>query len=232
MEQFNRLAMLTGKEAIDTLQSKRVAVFGIGGVGGYVCESLARSGIGSFLLVDADVVSITNLNRQIVALHSTIGRAKTEVMKDRMLDINPEIHVETKQVFYDETTRDMFNFSSYDYVIDCIDSVKSKLLLIEECKRVNTPIICSMGTGNRINPKGFEICDISKTYNCSLAKVMRRECKARKLGKVDVLFNPNDALTPLFETDEGKRCVGSSAFSPSSGGLMIGSYVVSKLLNI
>ena len=194
MEEFNRLAMLVGKEAVESLENKRVAVFGIGGVGGYVCESLARSGIGHFLLVDNDVVSITNINRQIVALHSTIGRAKVDVMKERMLDINPNIVVEVKQMFYDESTE--LDLSSYDYVIDCIDSVKSKLYLIEICKKVNTPIICSMGTGNRLNPKGFEICDISKTHNCSLAKIMRKECKVRNLGKVDVLYNPNDDESP------------------------------------
>ena len=230
MEEFNRLAMLVGTDAVDSLSNKRIAVFGIGGVGGYVCEGLVRSGIGHFLLVDGDVVSVTNINRQIVALQSTIGKPKVDVMKARMLDINPNVSVEALQMFYDDTTD--LDLSSYDYVIDCIDSVKSKLRLIEECKKVNTPIICSMGTGNRLNPKGFEICDISKTHNCSLAKVMRKECKVRNLGKVDVLYNPNDALTPLFETDEGKRTVGSSAFSPSSAGLMIGSFVVSKLLQI
>lgn len=232
MEEFKRLALLCGWEKLEELANKKVAVFGIGGVGGYVCEALVRSGIGHFLLVDHDVVALSNLNRQIIALHSTVGRPKVEVMKERMLDINEGVVVETREVFVNDETIASFTFEDYDYVIDCIDTVSAKLLLIEKCKAVNTPIICSMGTGNKLDPRGLEITELSKTKNCPLAKVMRNEVRKRGLGKVEVVYSPVNSLTPLFsDEDNGRRGpLGSSAFVPSSAGLMLASHVVNTFL--
>lgn len=230
MEEFKRLALLCGWDKLETLSTKKIAVFGIGGVGGYVCEALVRSGITNFTLVDHDVVALSNINRQIIALHSTVGRLKVEVMKERMLDINPNVVVETRDVFVNDETISSFKFDEYDYVIDCIDTVSAKLLLIEKCQEVKTPIICSMGTGNKIDPRGLEITELSKTKNCPLAKVMRNEVRKRGLGKVEVVYSPLLALTPLFEDENnGKRGpLGSSAFVPSSAGLMLASHVVSS----
>lgn len=231
MEEFKRLAMLCGWERIDNLRNKKIAIFGIGGVGGYVCEALVRSGIENFTLIDHDSVALSNINRQIIALHSTVGRAKVEVMRERMLDINPNVHVDTHELFVNEETIDIFDFSNFDYVVDCIDTVSAKLLLIEKCQAVNTPIICSMGTGNKLDPSGLEVTKLSKTKNCPLAKVMRHEVRKRGLKEVEVVYSPLIALTPLFNDETcGKRGpVGSSAFVPSSAGLLLASYVVSKL---
>lgn len=231
MEEFKRLAMLCGWERIEELSHKRIAVFGIGGVGGYVCEALVRSGIEHFSLIDHDTVALSNINRQIIALHSTVGRLKVEVMKERMLDINPRVEVETHPLFVNEDTILNFDFKAYDYVIDCIDTVSAKLLLIEKCQEAGTPIICSMGTGNKLDPRGLEVTQLSKTKNCPLAKVMRNECRKRGLNNVEVLYSPKDSITPLFkDEDSGKRGpVGSSAFVPSSAGLLLASYVVNKL---
>lgn len=231
MEEFKRLAMLCGWERIDALRTKKIAIFGIGGVGGYVCEALVRSGIENFTLIDHDSVALSNINRQIIALHSTIGRAKVEVMRERMLDINPNVHVNTHELFVNEDTIDTFDFSSFDYVVDCIDTVSAKLLLIEKCQAMNTPIICSMGTGNKLDPRGLEVTKLTKTKNCPLAKVMRHEVRKRGLKDVEVVYSPHLSLTPLFsdEVCEKRGPVGSSAFVPSSAGLLLASYVVSKL---
>lgn len=232
MEELKRLAMLVGWENIEKLRNTNIAVFGIGGVGGYVCEALSRSGVGHFTLVDHDTVSLSNINRQIIALHSTVGRVKVEVMKERMLDIDPNLEIKTHPLFVNEETISQFDFSQYDYVIDCIDTVSAKLQLIEECHKVGTPIICSMGTGNKLDPKGLEITVLEKTQNCPLAKIMRSECRKRGLNKVEVLYSPVSAIKPLFDdSDSGKRGpLGSSAFVPSSAGLMLASHVVRKIV--
>ena len=174
---------------MERLKKARVAVFGIGGVGGYVAEALARSGVFSLDLIDKDVVSLTNLNRQIVALHSTVGRAKVDVMKERILDINPKAQVRTYECFYLPDTRDKFDFSQYDYVVDAVDTVTAKLELITQAKQSGVPIICSMGAGNKLDPTAFEVADISKTSVCPLARVMRQECKKRGLKDVKVVYS-------------------------------------------
>ena len=171
MEFLSRTEMLFGKENVEKLKNKKVIVFGIGGVGGYVCEALARTGVGKIDLVDNDTVSVSNINRQIIALHSTVGRYKTEVMKERLLDINPNIEVNIHNCFYTPETSVQFNFSNYDYVVDAIDTVSGKIELVLQAERCGTPIIASMGTGNKINPCGFKVADIYKTSVCPLARV-------------------------------------------------------------
>ena len=222
--EFSRLQMLIGEQALNKLKNRRVAVFGIGGVGGYVAEALARSGISNLDLIDKDTVSITNLNRQIVALHSTIGRPKVEVMKERILDINPAACVRTWECFYLPQTKDEFDFSQYDYVVDAVDTVTAKLALIEQAKKCGTPIICSMGAGNKLNPAAFEVADISKTSVCPLARVMRQECKKREFTDVKVVYSKEK---PVLKTEVPASC----AFVPSAAGLIIASEVVKDLIN-
>ena len=222
--EFSRLQMLVGEEALNKLKAAHVAVFGIGGVGGYVAEALARSGISNLDLIDKDTVSITNLNRQIVALHSTIGRLKVEVMKERILDINPVACVRTWECFYLPQTKDEFDFSQYDYVVDAVDTVTAKLALIEQAKKCGTPIICSMGAGNKLDPAAFEIADISKTSVCPLARVMRQECKKRGFTDVKVVYSKEK---PVLKTEVPASC----AFVPSAAGLIIASEVVKDLIN-
>ncbi|CBK73976.1 Dinucleotide-utilizing enzymes involved in molybdopterin and thiamine biosynthesis family 1 [Butyrivibrio fibrisolvens 16/4] len=177
MNQFSRTELLIGKTSVEKLNNKRVAIFGIGGVGGYVCEALVRSGVGHFDLIDNDDVSLTNINRQIIATHSTVGRDKVEVMKERMLDINPQVDVTVHKCFFLPDNADTFDFSCYDYVVDAVDTVTAKLSLIMKCKESGTPIISSMGTGNKMDPSRFRIADINETTMCPLAKVMRKELK-------------------------------------------------------
>lgn len=222
--EFSRLQMLVGEEALNKLKAAHVAVFGIGGVGGYVAEALARSGISNLDLIDKDTVSITNLNRQIVALHSTIGRLKVEVMKERILDINPVACVRTWECFYLPQTKDEFDFSQYDYVVDAVDTVTAKLALIEQAKKCGTPIICSMGAGNKLDPAAFEVADISKTSVCPLARVMRQECKKRGFTDVKVVYSKEK---PVLKTEVPASC----AFVPSAAGLIIASEVVKDLIN-
>ena len=185
--QFSRTAFLLGEEGIEKLKKSRVAVFGVGGVGGYVAEALARSGVGALDLIDKDVVSVSNINRQIIALHSTVGRKKTEVMAERIKDINPEIQVTVRDVFYLPETAAEFDFSKYDYVVDAIDTVSGKLALVEQAYQAKTPIISSMGAGNKLDPTAFEVADISKTSVCPLARVMRRELKKRGIERLKVV---------------------------------------------
>ena len=187
INQFSRTELLIGSENIDKLKNSTVAVFGIGGVGGFATEALARAGIGHLVLIDNDTVSLTNINRQIVALHSTIGKYKTEVMSDRIADINPDAIVEVHNCFYLPENKDDFDFSKYDYVVDAVDTVAAKLSIIEEAKRCNVPVISSMGAGNKLNPTMFEVADISKTSVCPLAKVMRYELKKRGIKNVKVV---------------------------------------------
>ena len=229
--QFSRTENLIGADGLQKLKKARVAVFGIGGVGGYVCEALARSGVGALDLVDKDVVSISNVNRQIIALHSTVGRLKTEVMAERIQDINPSAVVRTHNVFYLPETANEFDFSAYDYVVDAIDTVSGKIALAEQAKQSGTPIISSMGTGNKLNPTLFEVADIAKTSVCPLARVMRRELKKRGIEHLKVVYSKEEPLQN-GEVDEqtGKAVPASIAFVPSVAGLIIAGEVIKDLI--
>ena len=224
-EQFSRTELLLGREAMELLKGARVAVFGIGGVGGYVVEALARSGVGSLDLIDRDKVCLSNLNRQIIALHSSIGRYKTEVMRERILDINPEAKVYTHECFFLPDTKEQFDFSEYTYVVDAVDTVTAKLLLAELSKEAGVPIISSMGAGNKLNPFLFETADIYETSVCPLARVMRRELKKRGIEHLKVVYSKEKPIRPLEETS----APGSTAFVPSVAGLLIASEVIRDL---
>ncbi len=229
--QFSRTELLLGKEGVEKLKRARVAVFGIGGVGGYVVEALARSGVGALDLIDKDVVGESNINRQIIALHSTIGQLKTEVAAARIKDIDPEVVVRTHNVFYLPENADSFDFSQYDYVVDAIDTVSGKIALIERAKAANTPIISSMGTGNKLDPTRFEVTDISKTSVCPLARVMRRELKKRGIENVKVLYSAEEpSPTSIKDEETGKPVPGSVAFVPSVAGLILAGEVVKDLI--
>lgn len=235
LHEYSRMELLIGEDAMETLMKSRVAVFGIGGVGSYTAEALARCGIGVITLVDNDVVTRTNLNRQLVALQSTIGKSKTQVMKERIHDIDPHILVNTYETFFGPDTENMFDFSNYDYVVDAIDTVSSKLLLIEKAKAAQTEIISCMGTGNKLDPSRFEIADISRTSVCPLAKVMRQELKRRRIHKVKVLYSREIPVKPKTADGEtrgtvGRPAPGSIAFVPSVAGLMIAGEVVRDLI--
>ncbi|UWP60277.1 tRNA threonylcarbamoyladenosine dehydratase [Ruminococcus gauvreauii] len=235
-QELSRTEVLIGSEGVRQLGRMRVAVFGLGGVGSYAVEALARCGIGSLTLVDHDVISATNINRQLFALHSTIGKLKTEVAKDRVRDIDPDMLVHTYQTFYNEETAGLFDLESFDYIVDAIDTVTSKLLLIENAKRAGTPIICSMGTGNKLDPGRFEITDISKTSVCPLAKVMRQELRKRRIKKVKVLYSKEIPVKRRTDTNEKKGSTshpvpGSISFVPSAAGLMLAGEVIRDLLS-
>lgn len=222
-EQFCRTAQLLGNENVEKLFDKHVIVFGVGGVGGYVVEALARSGIGKISIVDNDVVNESNINRQIIALHSTIGKQKVEVLKNRILDINPECQVFVhNQFFLPENSKD-FDFSIYDYVVDAVDTVTAKLEIIKKSKESNVPVISSMGTGNKLNPMGFKVSDISKTKVCPLARVMRNELKKRGISKVKCVYSEEN---PVIQT----QTPASVAFVPSVAGLLIASEVIKDLV--
>ena len=221
--QFTRTALLLGEEKIENLHKKKVAIFGIGGVGGYVCEALVRAGVGHFELFDHDVVDVTNLNRQIIATHSTIGRKKVEVMKERMRDINPEVDVVIHDCFYLPENASEFPFDAFDYVVDCVDTVTAKLEIITRCNAEKIPVISSMGTGNKLDPTGFEVTDLFKTSVCPLAKVMRRECKARGIKKLKVVYSKEDPISL------GQRTPGSISFVPPAAGLALASEVIKDL---
>jgi tRNA A37 threonylcarbamoyladenosine dehydratase len=231
INQFSRTELLIGKDKIEKLNKSKVAIFGIGGVGSFVAEALARAGIGNLILIDNDTVSITNINRQIIALHSTIGRPKVDIMKERILDINPLAKVETHQIFYKPGETEDLIKSDYDYIVDAIDTVSAKLGLIEMAKSFNIPIISSMGTGNKLVPN-FEITDISKTSVCPLAKVIRQELKKRNISKVKVLYSREDVITPAnSEEITSKRSVpGSISYVPSVAGLMIAGEVIRDII--
>lgn len=247
MEAFVRTELLLGRDAIERLQQARVAVFGLGGVGGYVVEALARSGVGALDLIDHDTVSVSNLNRQIFALHSTIGRDKADVAKERVLDINPDIQVTLWKTFYLPDTADQFDLTQYDYIVDAIDTVTGKLELIEQAQRAGTPIISSMGAGNKMDASAFEVTDIYKTSVCSLARVMRRELKKRGIKKLKVVYSKEPPITPLDDISISCRthCIcppgtahkctqrrqvpGSNAFVPAAVGLLVAGEVVKDL---
>lgn len=230
--QFSRTELLFGSNSTNILKNKKVAIFGVGGVGGFVCEALARSGVGEIHIIDNDTVSLTNINRQIVALHSTIGMYKVDVMEKRILDINPDCIVKKYTMFFLPETANLFPFEEFDYVVDAIDTVKGKIGIIEKCKELNINVISSMGAGNKFNPQGFKICDISKTKMDPLARVLRGELKKRKINHLDVCFSEEKPITPeVSEEKSSKRVIpGSSPFVPSSCGLLIASYVMQNLL--
>jgi len=227
---FARTEVLVGSSAMEKLHGARVAVFGVGGVGGYVAEALARSGVGAIDLIDKDTVSLTNLNRQIIALHFTVGKYKTDVMKERILDINPACKVEVHPCFYLPETKDEFDFTKYSYVVDAVDTVTAKIQLVLQAKEAGVPIISSMGAGNKMNPADFEVSDIYKTSVCPLAKVMRRELKKRGIRKLKVVYSKEQPIISADLEGEERRVPGSVAFVPSVAGLIIASEVVKDLI--
>ena len=237
-ESLIRTGMLIGEEALEKLAASRVAVFGVGGVGGYVTEALARSGVGALDLIDHDTVAESNLNRQIIALRSTIGRYKVDVMKERIADIHPDCTVRTHNIFYLPETEAQFDFTEYDYVVDAIDTVVGKLSLIEHAQAAGTPIISAMGAGNKLDPTGFKVADIYKTNGCPLARVMRRECKARGVKSLKVVYSEEKPLQPQqiaepAEEMHGRRSTpGSIAFVPAAAGLVIAGEVIRDLIKI
>ncbi|MBO5439396.1 MAG: tRNA threonylcarbamoyladenosine dehydratase [Clostridia bacterium] len=232
MEIFSRTEMLFGKENIEKLKNKKVIVFGIGGVGGYVCEALARTGIGKIDLVDNDTVSESNINRQIIALHSTVGKYKTEVMRERMLDINPSIEVNIFNTFYTPEASNQFDFSNYDYVVDAIDTVSGKIELVLQAQNAGAKIISSMGAGNKIDPCTFKVADIYKTSVCPLARVMRTELKKRGVKKLKVVYSDEIPSNQVNKEEvKGKYVPASCAFIPSVAGLIIASEVIKDLIN-
>lgn len=222
-EQFSRTALILGEEALAKLTSAKVAVFGVGGVGSFVCEALARAGVGNITLIDGDVVAKSNINRQLIALHSTVGKPKAEVMKERIFDINPNAKVTAINEFYGKDNADIINLSDFDYVVDAIDTVTSKLLLIKSCSDLKVPIISSMGAGNKLDPARFEVADIYSTSVCPLAKVMRRECKALGIKKLKVVYSKEEAIKT------GHTTVGSVSFVPSAAGLIIAGEVIKDI---
>lgn len=232
MDAFSRTELLLGAEAMERLKKARVAVFGVGGVGSYVVEALARSGVGSLDLIDRDTVSLTNINRQIIALRSTIGKYKVDVAKERVLDINPEAIVNAYRVFYLPETAGQFDFTEYDYVVDAIDTVTGKLMLAEQANRAGTPLISSMGAGNKLNAAAFEVADIYETSVCPLAKVMRRELKKRGIQKLKVVYSREVPIFPAAGDSggpSGRQAPGSVAFVPSAAGLIIAGEVIQDL---
>lgn len=236
MNPFSRTALLLGDESMKKLKSAKVAVFGLGGVGGYVVEALARSGIGALELIDHDTISQTNLNRQLLATCSTVGLYKADVAKARALDINPEMDVTARKTFFSPDTASQFDFSGYSYVVDAIDTVTGKLALVTAAQNAGVPIISSMGTGNKLDPTKFQIADITKTSVCPLARIMRKECAKRGIRHLKVLFSTEDPVEPTpderlqEELPEGRRALpGSVAFVPSVAGLIIAGQVIKDL---
>jgi tRNA A37 threonylcarbamoyladenosine dehydratase len=228
--------MLLGEEAVEKLQKARVAIFGIGGVGGYTLEALARAGIGQLDLIDSDTVSRSNINRQILATQSTVGMPKVEAGKRRVLDINPDCQVRTWEIFYTPETADQFDFSQYDYIVDAIDTVTGKLQLVMAAREAGTPIISCMGTGNKLDASAFEVSDISKTTMCPLARIMRKELSKRGVKHLKVVYSQEEALTPTGWEEEakmlGKRQIpGSVAFVPGAAGLILAGEVIKDIAN-
>ncbi len=231
IDQFSRTRLLVGEEGIDKLSKARVAVFGVGGVGGYVVEALARSGVGAFDLIDNDTVCVTNINRQIIATHDTVGRYKVDVMKERIHSINPDAIVNVYKCFYLPETAEQFDFTQYSYVVDAVDTVTAKLDIVLRAQECGVPVMSSMGAGNKMDPTRFQVADIYKTSVCPLAKVMRRELKKRGVKKLKVVYSTEESITPsVSEEDTNKRSVpGSIAFVPSVAGLIIAGEVIKDL---
>lgn len=233
INQFSRSELLLGEAGIKKLASATVAVFGVGGVGGYVVEALARTGVGHFVLVDNDKVALTNINRQIIATHSTIDQFKVDVMADRIRDINPDAEVEIRRCFFLPENAHEFDFTQYDYVVDAVDTVTAKLEIIVRAKEAGVPVMSSMGAGNKLDPTQFQVADIYKTTMCPLAKVMRHECKKRGIKKLKVVYSTEQSMTPIGDTGEetAKRSTpGSLAFVPSVAGLIIAGEVIKDLI--
>lgn len=250
LNQFSRTELLFGKEAMEKLANARVAVFGVGGVGGYTVEALARSGVGTFDIIDDDKVCLTNINRQIIATRKTVGKYKVEVMKERILEINPKAIVHTHQCFYTPETADQFDFSEYTYVVDAIDTVTGKIELVMRAQAAGVPIMSSMGAGNKLDPTKFEVADIYKTSVCPLAKVMRKELKARRVKKLKVVYSKEVVRKPIEDMSISCRanCIcppgaerkctdrrqipGSTAFVPSVAGLIIAGEVIKDITGV
>lgn len=245
LDRFSRTQLVFGKEAMDRLKGSRVAVFGVGGVGGYTVEALARSGVGAIDIIDDDKVCLTNINRQIIATGKTVGKYKVDVAKERIEEINPDCKVTAFRTFYMPETADQFDFIKYDYVVDAIDTVTGKIALIENAKKAGTPIISSMGAGNKVDPTAFEVADIYKTSVCPLARVMRYELKRRGIKKLKVVYSKEKPIPPIDDEDlngengciskadkvPGKRQVpGSTAFVPSVAGLIIAGEVIKDII--
>lgn len=246
MDEFSRTRLLIGQDAMDKLKNAKVAIFGVGGVGGYVVEALARSGVGKLVLIDNDTVSISNINRQIIALHSTIGRYKTEVMKERILDINPNAIVEIHNCFFLPENADTFDFSAYDYVVDAVDTVTAKIEIIMRSKAAGVSVISAMGAGNKLDATKFEITDIYKTKSCPLAKVMRKELRARGVESLKVLYSTEPAIKPCEQYGERdtkangqpdnrqsvrRSTPGSIAYVPSVAGLLLAGEVINDIFS-
>lgn len=249
LNQFSRTQLLFGKEAMEKLASSRVAVFGIGGVGGYTVEALVRSGVGAVDLIDDDKVCLTNLNRQLFATRKTVGQYKVDVAAERMAEINPDAEIRTYKTFYTPETAKQFHFSEYDYIVDAIDTVTGKIALVLNADAAGTPIISSMGAGNKVDPTAFEVTDIYKTSVCPLAKVMRHELKRRGIKKLKVVYSKEEPITPIDDMaiscrahcicppETARKCTqrrqvpGSNAFVPSVVGLIIAGEVIKDLIN-
>lgn len=230
--QLSRTKMLIGEENIKRIKNSRVAVFGIGGVGGYTAEILARSGVGSIDLIDSDKVDITNLNRQIIATHKTVGMLKVDAAKERIEDINPETVVTTHNIFFDSTTAESFDFANFDYIVDAIDTVSSKILLVLKAKEKGIPIISCMGTGNKLNAAQLEVTDIFKTSVCPLAKVMRYELKKRGINKLKVVYSKEEPIKPIIQQEQsGRHIPASSAFVPAAAGVIIAGEVIKDIID-
>ena len=239
MDAFGRTRLLLGQEGMEKLKNATVAVFGLGGVGGYVVEALARSGVGKLVLVDHDTVSVSNRNRQILATTETVGMSKVQAAKERVLSINPDAQVEAMEVFYLPDTAGQFDFTRYDYVVDAIDTVTGKLMLITAAKTAGTPIISSMGTDNKLDPTAFRVADIHETAVCPLARIMRKECRKRGVEKLKVVYSEEEPLSPNIPADdpawqelpEGRNALpGSCAFVPGVAGLIIAGEVIKDLV--
>lgn len=229
-ERFSRTELLFGSDAMEKLNNAHVCVFGVGGVGGYVCEALARSGVGSLTLVDNDTVSTSNINRQIFATASTVGMMKTAAAKLRLLDINPDIKIKEYNMFYLPETAEEIDLTQFDYVVDAIDTVTAKIYLAQKCDELNIPLIASMGTGNKLDPTAFEVTDIYKTSVCPLARVMRTELKKRGVKKLKVVYSKEQPKNAVADSSNGRHAPGSCAFVPSVAGLVIASAVIKDLI--
>lgn len=227
-EALSRTAALLGEEAMARLRRARVAVFGVGGVGGYVCEALARSGVGHLTVVDGDTVSVSNLNRQIIALHSTVGQKKVEVLRKRLLDIAPQMEVEAVDRFFTPENADSFALAAYDYVVDAVDDVKAKVELAVRCSALSVPLIAAMGAGNKLHPERFELADLFETSVCPLARVMRTELRKRGVDRLRVVYSKEAPRRPR----DGSRVPGSTAFAPPAAGLILAGAVVRALAKL
>lgn len=230
-ERFIRTSLVIGEDNIDRLSESRVAVFGVGGVGGFVCEALARSGVGNLALIDGDTVAKSNINRQIIALESTVGKHKAEVMKDRILDINPSAEVETHNIFFNAETASKIDFTQFDYIVDAVDDIKAKVLLAKIADENKIPIIAAMGAGNKTDPTKFEVSDIFKTSVCPLARIMRHELKKAGIKNLKVVYSKETPKNPPYRI-EGEKTVGSLAFVPSVMGLIIAGEVIKDICKI